>query len=103
MGALGIEDLLRRLAEGQMMTLDELSAEMAVDYDLLGLMLRDLERGGYLRSVELGCSHECPGCGHEGLCRLFHESRSWELTEKGRRVAGRHPAGGEHAPSRAEG
>ncbi len=82
-----LEELLKRLASGRPYNLAELAAELDVDLALLEQMILDLERGEYLKRVELSCSNVCAGCPREGLCQITHEGRIWSVTDKGRRAA----------------
>ena len=82
-----LEELLKRLASGRPYNLTELAAELDVDLALLEQMIIDLERGEYLKRVELSCSSVCAGCPREGLCQITHEGRIWTITDKGRRAA----------------
>jgi hypothetical protein len=87
MGVSPLDDLLQRLADGRPRTLAGLAADLGVTQDLLEQMLLDLERGGYLRSLNASCGGGCRHCSHQAICRVTHGGRIWALTERGMRRA----------------
>ena len=83
-----IEQLLRILAEGGVHSYEELAERLSVPTPLLEMMLEDLSRLGYLRSINNGCGTRCAGCSIGG-CSIAGPSRLWVLTEKGSNAASR--------------
>lgn len=83
-----LERLLTILADGQAHTLVDLAQGSGVTPDLLEQMLRDLERAGYLQTVESICGERCEHCSVQGACALSHAGRIWSVTDKGFRLAG---------------
>ena len=83
-----IEQLLRILAEGGVHSYEELAERLSVPMPLLEMMLEDLSRLGYLRSIDNGCGAHCAGCSIGG-CSIAGPSRLWVLTEKGSNAASR--------------
>ena len=81
------QGLLDRLASGTAQTLAQLAVELGVDQELLEQMLLDLERAGYVRTLQAHCEGQCRGCDLWGLCGLTHGGRIWVDTDKGLRVA----------------
>ena len=82
-----LDDLLQRLADGRPRTLAGLAADLGVTHDLLEQMFLDLERGGYLCSLNASCGEGCRHCAHQAVCRVTLGGRIWALTEKGARRA----------------
>ncbi|MGC8825943.1 MAG: FeoC-like transcriptional regulator [Anaerolineae bacterium] len=82
-----LEQLLRELAAGSPLHLDELAARLGVTSQLLTAMLEDLERMGYVKAIHASCGSACAGCAYHGLCQLVGGGRIWTLTEAGERAA----------------
>ncbi len=83
-----IEQLLRILAEGGVHSYEDLAERLSVPMPLLEMMLEDLSRLGYLRSMSNNCGMHCAGCS-SGSCSIAGRGRLWTLTEKGARAAAR--------------
>lgn len=81
-----LHDLLRLVAEGGVHSYDDLAEKLAVPLPLLGAMLEDLGRLGYLRPAEATCGKNCQSCPIGG-CSVAGRSRLWVLTEKGAQAA----------------
>lgn len=82
-----LEQLLRALAGGSPLHLDELAAKLGVTPQLVTAMLEDLERMGYVKTLTASCDTACAGCAYHGLCQLVGGGRIWTLTEAGQRAA----------------
>lgn len=82
-----LEQLLRELAAGSPLHLDELAARLGVTPQLLTAMLEDLERMGYVKAIRASCDSACTGCAYHGLCQLVGGGRIWTLTKAGERAA----------------
>jgi Mn-dependent DtxR family transcriptional regulator len=85
-----LEELLRRLAQGGTRSLSELARELGVSDELLGQMIEDLARRGYLRSLAGSCDDRCACCPLAGTCTVGGLKQIWTLTEKGNRAAKLH-------------
>lgn len=83
-----IEQLLRILAEGGIHSYEDLAGRLSVSMPLLEMMLEDLSRLGYLRSINNGCGMHCAACSVGG-CSIAGPSRLWVLTEKGIKAVSR--------------
>ena len=80
-----LEELLGRIARGGTHNPSELAWELGVGEELLGQMIEDLARWGYLRPVAGDCQGQCTGCSLAGTCAVGGPTRVWTL-------ARRHPA-----------
>ncbi len=87
-----IDQLLRLVAEGGVHSYEDLTRHLSISQPLLEMMLEDLARRGYLRSVGNGCGGHCGGCAAGG-CSIAGPVRLWTLTEKGSRAADRAGSG----------
>jgi hypothetical protein len=83
-----LEELLRSLGRGGVQSYKELAARLSISPSLLEVMLEDLARRGYLRSVDGGCQGQCAGCSVGG-CSIAGPGHLWVLTEKGSRASAR--------------
>ena len=83
-----IERLLRSLTEGGAHSYEDLAKRLSISIPLLEMMLEDLSRLGYLRSVDSDCGTHCASCSI-GSCSITGPGRLWALTEKGTRAAAR--------------
>jgi predicted ArsR family transcriptional regulator len=79
-----LEDLLRLLAGGGTHTPESLARALGVSRDMVGRMIADLVRLGYLRAAEGGCETQCAGCPSAGVCTVGSPQQIWALTDKGR-------------------
>jgi hypothetical protein len=62
-----------------------LARQLGVSEGLVGPMIDDLVRLGYLTEVEPGCGQgACSGCSLSGSCPARPQARLWALTAKGR-------------------
>jgi len=77
-----LRKLLRLVAEGGVRTRADLSRELGVSQGLLGQMIEDLARRGYLRPVAGSCESQCTGCPLAKTCAVGGPARVWALTEK---------------------
>lgn len=75
--------LLELVAEGGVHSYADLARELGVSQGLLGQMLEDLARMGYLRPVAGDCESRCTGCPLAKTCAVGGPTRVWALTEKG--------------------
>jgi hypothetical protein len=66
-----------------------LARSLGVSHALLGDMLEELARKGYLKAVVDGCSAPCEHCPLHSACRLQRQARIWMLTPKGESWLGR--------------
>jgi hypothetical protein len=64
----------------------ELASALSIPESLLEVMLEDLARLGYLRSMADQCGTKCAGC-HVSMCAISGGGKVWVLTEKGSRAA----------------
>ena len=87
-----LEQLLSLVAQGGVHSYEDLAKRLSVPMPLLEMMLEDLARIGYLRSVGDGCGGHCAGCAIGG-CSIAGPARLWALTEKGTRAAARAGSG----------
>ena len=83
-----LEKLLQLVAQGGIQSYDDLTKYLSISQDLLEVMLEDLSRFGYLRSVDGGCGGHCQSC-TTGGCSIAGPSRIWSLTAKGAQTAAR--------------
>jgi hypothetical protein len=78
-----LTDLLRKIAQGPPRTFVELAQALEISPDLLGMMLADLRRAGYLVTLETACEGGCAKCAQQERCGLHFAGRLWALTAKG--------------------
>jgi FeoC like transcriptional regulator len=83
-----IEQLLSLVAEGGVHSYEELMRRLGISQPLLEMMLENLARLGYLRSVNDGCGTQCAGCAMGG-CSVAGSGQLWALTGKGAQAARR--------------
>jgi DNA-binding Lrp family transcriptional regulator len=85
--------LLDLLREGGTRRIRNLADELETTPELIGVMLEDLARRGYLRRVGAACSDKCRTCSVSGMCVAggsLHEEPSgqgaiaWALVEEPR-------------------
>jgi len=81
-----IEQLLQSLTEGSVHSYEDLARRLSISMPLLEMMLEDLSRLGYLRSVDSDCGAHCTSCS-VGSCSITGSGHLWALTEKGARAA----------------
>ena len=90
--------MLELLRSGGTRRVADLARELGTTPELVGVMLEDLCRMGYLRRVEGACGESCGSCSVAGLCAAGSPSTSpsaplrarpgagggqlWALTEK---------------------
>ena len=77
-----LQRLLELVAEGGVRTRAELARELEVSEGLLGQMIEDLARWGYLRPVAGDCQGQCTDCSLSGTCAVGGPTRVWALTER---------------------
>lgn len=82
-----LERLLIELSQGKAVTLDELAQHLETSTALIEQMLGELEKAGYISSVDTQCDQNCSGCSLQGLCSLTQENRIWRVTETGQKAA----------------
>lgn len=85
-----LEKLLKLLDDGGVRSYRELAAALSIPESLLEVVLEDLARRGYLRSMAAQCGTKCAGC-HTSLCAVAGGGKVWVLTEKGSRAAEAEP------------
>ncbi len=78
--------LLHLLGEGGIRSTAELARRLDISEGLVGLMVEDLTRRGYLAPLDAGCSSGCDGCGLSSACSVTAKPPVLALTEKGRRA-----------------
>jgi hypothetical protein len=83
-----IDRLLQTVARGGVHSYGDLEKDLGISQPLLEMMLEDLVRLGYLRSLGDGCEGQCTGCSIGG-CSVTGPGRLWALTDKGARAATR--------------
>ncbi|MBC8446341.1 MAG: Lrp/AsnC family transcriptional regulator [Chloroflexi bacterium] len=77
-----LQRLLELVAEGGLRSYADLARELGVSEGLVGQMIEDLARRGYLRPVAGDCETQCSGCSLAGTCAVGGPTRVWMLTEK---------------------
>ena len=83
-----LDTLLDMIAEGGIHSQAELANRLGVSKELLGQMLEDLLRMGYLAPVAGDCPSQCEACSLAGICAVGSSSQAYTLSEKGARLAG---------------
>ena len=78
-----LQRLLDLVAEGGLRSYADLARELGVSEGLVGQMIEDLARRGYLRPVAGSCESRCTGCSLAETCAAGGPTRVWALTEKG--------------------
>lgn len=76
--------LLELVAEGNVHSHTDLARKVGVSEELLGEMIEDLVRMGYLRPVSGDCQGRCAGCPLPKICAIGGPARVWALTERAR-------------------
>jgi predicted ArsR family transcriptional regulator len=79
-GVTMLEKLLEIIARGKGFSLQTLAQELGTSEAMVEMMLADLVRMGYLRSVEHCADTACSGCGAAGSCKLH--GKMWTQGEK---------------------
>ncbi|HWQ47147.1 MAG TPA: FeoC-like transcriptional regulator [Longilinea sp.] len=74
------EKLLERISKGDGFSIHSLALEFDTSDAMIELMLEDLVRRGYLRSIEHCADTACSGCGAAGSCKLH--GKMWTQGEK---------------------
>ena len=80
-----MQRLLELVAEGGVHSYADLARELGVSEELVGQMIEDLARMGYLRPVAGDCESRCTSCALAETCAIGGPTRVWTLTEKGQR------------------
>jgi len=80
-----LQRLLELVAQGGVHSYTDLARQLGVSEELLGQMIEDLVRMGYLRPVDSHCQSQCAGCSLAKTCAIGGPTRVWALTEKGAR------------------
>jgi hypothetical protein len=75
-----LPELLKLVTEENLATPAKLAQRLNISVGLVELMLADLERAGYLRTVTSTCS-SCAGCGPQQTCQP-PRARLWARTDK---------------------
>jgi predicted ArsR family transcriptional regulator len=78
-----LQRLLELVAEGGLRSYADLARELGVSEELVGQMIEDLARRGYLRPVAGNCEGHCAGCPLAETCAIGGPTRVWALTEGG--------------------
>jgi biotin operon repressor len=78
-----LKEVLKKIAEGEALSLRELAYSLGLSEEMLKAMLDDLERMGYLTSRVPDCSFRCEGCPLKSSCKVAGVERLWFITEKG--------------------
>lgn len=78
-----MQRLLELVAESGVHSYADLARELGVGEGLVGQMIEDLARRGYLRPVAGSCESQCTGCPLAETCAVGGPTRVWTLTEKG--------------------
>jgi biotin synthase-like enzyme len=78
-----LTQVLAQLAKGNITSLTDLASRLDVSLDLIEQMLLDLERAGYIASVNTDCQHNCAHCSQSSSCGLMTQGRIWSVTPKG--------------------
>jgi len=74
--------LLDLVAEGGLRSYADLARELGVSEGLVGQMIEDLARRGYLRPVAGSCESQCIGCPLAETCAVGGPTRVWALAKK---------------------
>ena len=77
-----LQRLLELVAEGGLRSYADLARGLGVSEELVGQMIEDLARRGYLRPVTGDCQTQCTGCPLAETCAIGGPTRVWALTEK---------------------
>jgi predicted ArsR family transcriptional regulator len=83
-----LQRLLDLVNEGGVHSYADLARELGVSAGLVGQMVEDLARMGYLRLVAGSCQGQCAGCPLAETCAVGGPTRVWALTERGATIAG---------------
>jgi len=78
-----LSQLLELLRAGGTHRVADIARELETTPALVGAMLEDLARMGYLKRVDVECGGGCAGCSLAGLCAAGESKRVWTLTEPG--------------------
>ncbi|MCC7370257.1 MAG: hypothetical protein IT306_17670 [Chloroflexi bacterium] len=78
-----LRQVLQSLADGRVTRPDELARSLGVSIRLLGPMLDDLQRRGYLAPLAMPCASPCESCPIAAACTPA-QARLWTLTAHGR-------------------
>ena len=84
-----LQRLLELVAEGGLRSYADLARGLGVSEELVGQMIEDLARRGYLRPVTGDCQIQCTGCPLAETCAIGGPTRVWALMERGEKVAGK--------------
>jgi len=78
-----LECLLSLADQGGVHSYADLACQLDVTEELVGQMLQDLARMGYLRPVADECESHCVDCPMANTSGTISPTRMWTLTEKG--------------------
>jgi hypothetical protein len=84
-----LEILLRIIASKGTQCSAELAHRLGVSQVLMGNMLEELARQGYLKTIVVGCSASCERCPMITSCQFRRQARIWMLSQKGERLLAR--------------
>lgn len=82
-----LEEIIKIVSKSGSNSLQGISKKLNISKELLLQMIKDLERGGYLKLLEVKCSTECEKCPYMGSCAITSFSKIWTLTKKGFKLA----------------
>jgi len=72
-----LKDLLKLLRKGQNSSIQQLAQQLGTTETFVQVMLEDLERRGYVRSIESSCKQQCASCSVAGACTPGRHGRVW--------------------------
>ena len=74
-----LKQILGRVSEGGVWTVEGLAREMRTTPELITAMLDDLVRLGYLKPVGGACGGACASCPMDGCCVTGPAQKVWTL------------------------
>jgi hypothetical protein len=78
--------LLKAINDHPFANMEQLAEVMSVSTELIGNMVADLTKRGYLKSYE-NCTSACDHCSLSTACEVQTHPSIWTLTEKGHEMA----------------
>ncbi len=78
-----LDAILQMAAQRSMVTIGDVACELSISAELARDLFLELERRGYLKSVNFACDKPCGSCPAREACRFFREPKLWAFTEKG--------------------
>jgi len=82
-----LQHILQAMSAGGVHSLRELAQQLDTSEQLLGSMIDQLVRMGYLKPLSAPCVEHCHNCPEANRCSVGGSGRAWVLTAHGEKMA----------------